>query len=378
MSEEPRDLAHWLALLRAPGIGAVTFQSLLTKFGTPYKILEIPLTELSALEPSLSTAALSYLQDPDWKAVDNDLAWSAHPEHHILTLHDPSYPSQLREIDGAPPLLFVHGNLSLLSRPQIAIVGSRNPTPIGEETTESFARHLSSEGLVITSGLALGIDAASHRGALRQTGPTIAVAGTGLDRVYPACHRELAHEIAANGALVSELPIGTSVSRRNFPRRNRILSGLSLGTLITEATDRSGSLITARLAAEQNREVFAIPGSIHNPLSRGCHLLIRQGAKLVEKVQDILEELAPLLPSSSITEPTVSPSSPSEAPWDRLSPEAVKLLECLGFDPASVDTLVERSGLTAETVSSMLLTLELQGHVVPVAGGLYLRAPNRS
>jgi len=213
---------------------------------------------------------------------------------HILTLHDPAYPALLKEIADPPPLLFVRGDPAVLSRPQLGIVGSRNPTPGGRSLAEDFARSLSRCGLVVTSGMALGIDAAGHRGALRGGGTTLAVAGTGPDRIYPARHRDLARAIVEQGAIISEFAPGTPALPSNFPRRNRIISGLSLGVLVVEAACRSGSLITARLAAEQGREVFALPGSIHNPLARGCHHLIRQGAKLVEDIEDIVEELGPL------------------------------------------------------------------------------------
>ena len=278
------------------------------------------------------------------------------------------------EIADPPPVLFVHGDPTLLVRPQLAMVGSRNPTPGGSETAQAFACHLAQAGLVITSGLALGIDGASHRGALEGGGATLAVAGTGLDRVYPASHRGLAHAIVANGALISELPPGAPPLPEHFPRRNRIISGLSAGTLVVEAAANSGSLITARLAAEQGREVFAIPGSIHNPLARGCHGLIKQDAKLVETAQDILEELAPLtgiftLPVKHLGE------KGNETPLCTVEQKA--LLERLSFEPVAVDTIIRRSGLTPEVVSSILLTLELQGYVISSAGGCYSRIGNK-
>jgi DNA processing protein len=253
---------------------------------------------------------------------------------------------------------------------QLAMVGSRNPTPGGVRTASDFARHLAHAGLVITSGLALGIDAAGHAGALAAGQPTIAVMGTGLDRVYPGSHRELAHRIAAQGALVSELPIGAQPRPENFPRRNRIISGLSLGTLVVEAAQRSGSLISARCAAEQGREVFAIPGSIHNPLARGCHALIRQGAKLVETAEDVVNELGALALAGTLQE-VASPTPTDAAP--RLDPEYAKLLDSIGFDPLPVDVLVATCGLTPAEVSSMLLQLELRGFVASSPGGLYNR-----
>lgn len=384
MSAALPDIAYDLALLRAPGVGSATFHHLLERFGSARALFECRAGERSGavLNMGLSAATLAYLNQPDWDAVQKDLAWLAGPDRHALTLSDARYPPLLRETGGAPPLLFVHGDAELLARAQIAIVGSRNPTPQGAQTAAEFAQHLAACGLVITSGLALGIDAAAHRGALQAGGYTVAVVGTGLDRVYPARHRALAHEIAGRGALVSEFPIGTPALPDNFPRRNRIISGLALGTLVVEAAARSGSLITARLAAEQGREVFAIPGSIHNPLARGCHKLIRDGAKLVETARDVLEELGeepkvelkgPLAGHNAMALAANSLHQEHGAPSERLSREALKVLECLSFDHVSTDILIERSGLTPETVSSMLLVLELQGYVAPVAGGLYTR-----
>ena len=260
-------------------------------------------------------------------------------------------------------MLHVIGDRRLLSTPQLAIVGSRNPSPMGQENARAFAKSLAGAGLVITSGMALGIDGAAHRGALEAGGKTIAVAGTGLDRVYPSRHRDLAHDIAKHGALVSEYPLGMPPRPENFPVRNRLISGLSLGTLVVEAALRSGSLITARLATEQGREVFAIPGSIHSPQAKGCHALIRQGAKLVESAQDILEELGPL---ASVATHAVYDNAVSVC---QLDPPTAALLKQIGHDPVSVDALIERSGLTADVVSSMLLQMELNGLVSNCPGG---------
>jgi len=320
--------------------------------------------------------ALSSLQDPPWHAVDADLEWQQQDDNHIITLSDDAYPSLLRGIDTAPPVLYVHGILACLAMPQLAMVGSRNPSPDGDDNAYYFARSLASSGLVVTSGLAIGIDTAAHRGALSADGFTIAVAGTGLDRVYPASNRDLAHQIASSGALVSEFPLGSGVRRGNFPRRNRVLSGLSIGTVVVEATLRSGSLITARLAMEQGREVFAIPGSIHNPLARGCHRLLRDGAKLVETAADVLEELGPLanvVLSADNDAPEAEMVLPDDDDGDYRT-----LLDAMGFAAVAVDSLVERSGLTAETVSSMLLILELNGNISAMPGGLYLRTGKRS
>ncbi len=357
-----------MALLRAPGIGPARFARLLEHFGSAAAVFAADRAALARLE--LPAAALDYLRSPDWRPVERDLAWLEQPGNHLLRLDEARYPPLLRQIPYPPPLLFVHGDPDCLRRPQLAIVGTRNPTPLGRETAQRFATHLAEAGLAITSGLALGIDAAAHQGALASAdGHTVAVMGTSLDRVYPAKHRELAHAIAERGALVSELPIGTAALAENFPRRNRLISGLALGVLVVEAATRSGSLITARLAAEQGREVFAIPGSIHNPLAKGCHALIRQGAKLVETATDILEELGALAAvGSGEIEPLGAPSATVE-----LDVEYQQLLAAMSDESIGVDILVERCGLTAEVVSSMLLILELEGYVAAIPGGLYCR-----
>ena len=360
-------LRQWLAVLGAPGIGPISFARLLEHSADPDQLLEGALAQ-----GDLPDAIRQYLRAPDWPAIDRDLDWAEQDGNHILRLNSAEYPARLREIPDPPPLLYVHGNVAALHSPQLAIVGSRNPSAGGQETARAFAAHLASVGLTITSGLALGIDAASHAGALDSSGTTIAVMGTGLDRVYPARHRELAHEIVSRGgALVAEFPIGTGPRPENFPRRNRIISGLSLGTRVVEAAPRSGSLTTARHAAEQGREVFAIPGSIHNPLARGCHALIRQGAKLVETAADVLEELGVFIEYVTQTPP------PLPAGSDTPSSEQSQLLDYMGFDIITIDQLVARSGLTAAAVSSMLLILELDGRVVSQAGGRYVRNESR-
>ena len=380
MTEKPNDvpdLAYWLALLHAPGVGPVTFLALLDYYITPRAVFAGGINNTGLTPPRLGAATLAYLRNPDWAAVEKDLAWQAQPDNHIITLHDPAYPPLLKQTADAPPLLFVRGQPSVLARLQLAMVGSRNPSAGGKEIAHDFARHLASAGLTITSGLALGIDAASHQGALDAGGVTVAVTGTGLDRVYPARHRELAHRIAEHGALVSEFPPGTPPLAENFPRRNRIISGLSVGVLVVEAALQSGSLITARLAGDQGREVFAIPGSIHNPLARGCHALIRQGAKLVENVRDILEELGAYNLGILGESPPQDTDFGSDAAVG-FDDSQLKLLSFMDFSPASVDVLVERSGLTPEQVSSMLLVLELHDRVESVAGGLYIRVNRRS
>jgi DNA processing protein len=368
-------MKYWLALQRAPGVGPATILALLERYKEPRVIFDSPGER--AASGLFSKEGLDYLANPDWAAVEREIAWLAEPNHHLITFSEPRYPKLLREIADPPAMLYVIGDPNLLSATQLGIVGSRNPTPGGSETAHAFAGYLIQSGLTITSGLALGVDAAAHRGALAAGGKTIAVAGTGLDRVYPARHRELAHEIAGQGALISEFPLGTPALALNFPRRNRIISGLSLGILVVEAAVQSGSLITARLAAEQGREVFAIPGSIHNPLARGCHALIRQGAKLVETAADILEELGPIAQITADVEGSTNVAGGKTPEATGLGVEAMTLLDCLGFDPTPVDSLIERSGLTPEAVSSMLLVLELQGHVVSAPGGHYARVTKR-
>jgi len=294
--------------------------------------------------------------------------WLQDPDHHQLRLGEDAFPELLAQIPGPPSLLYVIGDPELLHLPALAIVGSRNPTSAGKHNAFEFARHLGSAGFCIVSGLAQGIDEQAHRGALAAGTPTIAFLGHGIDRVYPACNLELAHEIASRGALVSEFPLGTPPHKSLFPQRNRLISGSSFGTLVVEAARRSGSLITARLAAEQGREVFAIPGSIHNPLSRGCHKLIQQGAKLVETADDIVAELGPL---ARHVMQSAEESKELESSTVTGDDEYTGLLKFLGHDPSSADELVGRSGLTIDQVSSMLLILELEGKVEKLSGGRY-------
>jgi DNA processing protein len=368
-----RDVEDWLRLRHAPGVGPVTLARLLEHFSTPAAILAAPLRELRAF--GLDDTALSALDRgvlPPGVAADLD--WAGGPDHHILTLGDNRYPRALREIAAPPGILYVTGSPEILTEPQLAIVGSRHPTPGGAETARAFAAHLARSGLVITSGLALGIDAAAHEGALHAGGATVAVVATGPDRVYPARHRELAHRIAAFGAVVSEFPVGTTARPEHFPQRNRIISGLAAGTLVVEAALGSGSLITARYAVEQGREVFAIPGSIHNPVVKGCHRLIRQGATLVETAQDVLEELAGILdPEAFGPRPLATAADTAQLAEDTGNPDHDHLLRAMGFDPVTVDQLVSRTGLTVEAVSSMLLIMELRGQVASLSGGRYIR-----
>lgn len=332
-----------------------------------------------AARPDDPAAWLGRLRAPgdrDAAGIERDLRWLEAPGHALVTACDPRYPAQLAAVPGYPPALFVQGDPALLSRPQIAIVGSRSATSAGREAAFEFAARLAAHGFVITSGLAVGIDAAAHRGALAAEGVTIAVCGTGLDRVYPDEHRALAAEIAATGALVSEFPTGTPPQAHNFPRRNRLMSGLARGVLVVEAAARSGSLITARLAGEQGREVMAVPGSIHNVLARGCHRLIKDGAALVETVDDIFAALGlPGVATHAIS--ADGTRADAENPDDRLDSGAEMLLNALGFEPADLDRLVERTGLAAHSVISTLQLLELEGRVESLAGGRYSRTSPR-
>lgn len=361
----------WLRLVHAPGVGPARSRELLARFGDAAAIFAAPRAALR--DAGLTDAAIAVLHaDAEPDGVARDRAWAAGGDRHLLALDDARYPARLAAIADPPPLLYVQGDPEVLAWPALAIVGTRHPTPAGRDTARDFARHLAGAGLIVTSGLALGIDGAAHEGALAAGAPTVAVAGTGLDRVYPARHADLARQIAASGALVSELPIGTRPSREAFPRRNRILSGLSVGTLVVEAAVRSGALITARLALDQGREVFAIPGSIHNPVARGCHRLIRQGAKLVETGDDVLEELAPFVGEAVATATASAPADPPAAAGD--DPEYARLMACLDWEPRGVDELAACSGLEPGAVASMLLRLELDGRIRVAPGGLYQRA----
>ena len=360
MTQAPADIESWLALSLIPGLGAESQRKLLQAFGAPENIFAASHGSLRNLLHEAAVQAIR--QGPRRDAISATLDWLQDPVNAVITLADPDYPRALLEISDPPPLFYLKGRRELLGAPAIAVVGSRNATPQGIANAEAFARALSESGLCIISGLALGIDAAAHRGGLQGASSSIAVVGTGLDIIYPARNRDLAHELAVRGALISEFPLGTPSIGSNFPRRNRIISGLSAGCLVIEAAPQSGSLITARLAAEQGREVFAIPGSIHSPVARGCHALIKQGAKLVESAQDILEELG------GGTSPTHN-----QLPTQQTSGADADLLRGLGFEPTDMDTLAQRTGLTTERVSAMLLQLELDGQVASLPGGFYQR-----
>lgn len=353
------DLAGWLRLSLVPGLGSGDLRRLLSAFGGPAAALSASRGELARLVPAPVAAAVK--QGVAEESIAAAAAWLDQPGNHVLTLADSGYPQQLLQIPDPPPLLYVKGRVELLSRPALAVIGSRHATAQGMANAESFSRTFSDAGLTVVSGLALGIDAAAHRGGLAGSASSVAVLGTGADIVYPARNRALAHELAARGALLSEFPLGTRPLAGHFPRRNRLISGLSLGCLVVEAAAASGSLITARLAAEQGKDVFAIPGSIHSPLAKGSHALIKQGAKLVESARDVLEELR--MPASS----PPSPAFPADAG------PAPALLAALGHDPCDADTLAARSGLSAAETAALLTQLELDGRIESLPGGLYQR-----
>jgi DNA processing protein len=357
-STSHQEAALWIGLSLVEGLGSQSYRALLGHFGTPEHIYAAARSDLRRIVTD--NVAQRIAAGLDTEAVDPALAWLEREGNHLVTLADADYPRALLEIPDPPPLLYCKGKLAFLNQPSIAVVGSRNATPQGEKTAEAFSQALSDSGYCIISGMALGIDGAAHRGALQGPGSTIAAVGTGLDIVYPAKHRQLAHDIAERGLIISEFPLGTPSIAQNFPRRNRIISGLARGCLVVEANLQSGSLITARLAAEQGREVFAIPGSIHSPVSKGCHQLIKQGAKLVDSIHDILEELGGLPMLASALEGDDA---------DTADP----VLAHMGYDPITMEGLIQRSGLTSESLSSMLVVLELEGKVANLPGGRYQR-----
>ena len=373
------ELTACLALNRIPGVGPATFSSLYQCFSSASAVFFANRTQLLRV-PDISEDVIEHiLKGVVASNVEQDILWlEEDPSHQAIFSHNQDYPELLARIHGPPPVLFLKGDAGLLHSPQLSIVGSRNPTPGGIENARAFSKELAACGLTITSGLAAGIDGAAHQGALDakdgagKNGKTIAVAATGLDRIYPSHHRELAHRIVENGLLVSEFPIGTGPLQGNFPRRNRIISGLSLGTLVVEAAKRSGSLISARCAMEQDREVFAIPGSIHSPQSRGCHWLIKQGAKLVENAEDIAEEILWMLPGaqSGLRESTRNKTVNEEEIPD-LSKSEQLVMDALGFDPVTLDSLLSRTGMMIEELSVDLSQLELQGFIDYLPGGRF-------
>lgn len=367
-----QEIADWLRLTQTAGVGPDTGRRLLAAFGMPDQIFsagygalleQVPeriACALHATNPGADTLAL----------IDQTLAWADQPGNHVITLADPEYPQALLEIADPPLVLYANGRIELLNKPALAIVGSRNATAGGNANAHRFAEALSRAGLCVVSGLALGIDAAAHEGALLGEASTIAVIGTGADIVYPARNRALAHRVAAQGCLLSEYPLGMPAVAANFPRRNRLISGLARGVLVVEAASQSGSLITAKMALEQGRDVFAIPGSIHSPLSKGCHQLIRQGAKLVESAQDILEEGGQVHGTGGQVD-----GGPARSIGTNITdPDALALFAALGHDPVGIDELAARSGLSIPAVHASLLSLELLGTVEILAGALYRRA----
>lgn len=365
------DLTRWLTISL---IGGLTAEKLLTALDSFSSLDQLfASSESSLLALGFTQHQIKLIKSPDQQKIDEMREWQQQTNHHVLTITDKQYPASLKSIDNPPKVLFVNGDIDFLYQPQLAMVGSRSPSAAGRQIAEDFAYHLSNNGLTITSGLARGIDGASHKGALKGIGSTVAVVATGLDRVYPAEHRALAHQISQQGALISEQPLGVAPHAGLFPMRNRIISGLSQGVLVVEAAIKSGTLITARHAIEQNKEVFAIPGSIHNPAVKGCHALIKQGAKLVETANDILEDLQILVKNNSSGDTTREIQTNQAQKTD---PDYQKLLSCMGYDPVDIDSISECTGLNAANIASMLLILELQGDIV-ASNGLYTRLGER-
>ena len=362
------EIDAWLALEAVPGLGPVALQALLQAYPTPQAILAASISSLTAVTgASLAHAIARVANQADTRALQAaTLTWLSQPDNHFIPFTDPRYPPQLKSLPDAPPWLYVKGDPDWLARPMLAIVGSRHATPQGVRDAQAFAQALSEAGLTVVSGMALGIDTAAHAGGLAGLGSSVAVVGTGLDRVYPARNRSLAHRLAAEGAIVSEFPLGTPPKSGHFPRRNRLISGLSLGVLVIEAALESGSLITARLAAEHGRDVFAIPGSIHSALSKGCHRLIKQGAKLVESAADVLEEIGARLPATPALE------VPSGVDGEEAADEDA-LLTALSGPALALDQLAVRLGLTVDALSVRLLAAELEGRIARLPGGLYQR-----
>ncbi|HQZ01506.1 MAG TPA: DNA-processing protein DprA [Thauera sp.] len=373
------DLIDWLRLSAVPGLGAERQRSLLAAFGLPRQVFAAGRAAVASVIGHAAADALLTAPKQEW--IEAAQAWVEEPGNHILTLADEAYPRTLLDIADPPVLLYVKGDLSRLQCPAIAIVGARTASAQGESNAEAFARHLAAQGFTIVSGLASGIDTAAHRGAL-SAGPeaasTVAVIGTGIDRIYPARNAALAREMVASGAIISEFPLGTPPLQHNFPRRNRIIAGLAQGVLVVEAALNSGSLITARLATESGREVFAIPGSIHSPLARGCHRLIRDGAKLVETAEDVVEELRGRLGTAlpAAAKPGRAPKraaaiAPPASPQTHLplDDEASRVMQAIGHDPVDLDTLAPRCGLTVDALYAILLPLELDGHIARLPGG---------
>jgi DNA processing protein len=368
--QRAEEMLAWMALSRAPALTVPTLSLVFEKLIDARGVISA--SDGARGWAGVPRAARDFLASAASAPSAAERAWPQNPQHHILPFTDARYPHLLRSLDPMPAVLYVVGNVDALNDPQLSIVGSRNPSPAGRDIAFDFAESLAGCGLAITSGLADGIDSAAHRGALAAQGVTVAVLGSGVDVIYPSHNRGLSEQIRRQGALISEFPLGTPPRRENFPRRNRIIATLSLGTLVVEAAQRSGSLITARLAGDHNRELFAVPGSIHNPLTRGCHELLRHGAKLTETTADILSELnfSAFFAGSRAASAGPKPPLSLEAGMDK---EHKILLDALGFDSADLDSLVVRTGFKPEAVSSMMLILELEGHVQAAPGGRYSR-----
>jgi len=369
-SSQEAELRSWLALSHI-NISSQKLAQFFEQYSSITQLFE--LSEKQLVQLGFRQGLKARLEAIDEATIDNNLAWFDSDNKHLIPFTSNDYPDFLRQIDSAPKLLFVQGNKALLKQHQIAIVGSRNPSPQGKNNAAEFAKTLARAGAVIISGMALGVDGYAHQAVLDEKLPTIAVAGTGLDRVYPAKHKDMAQQIVEHGALVSEFALGTGVRATHFPARNRIISGMSLGTLVVEAAIKSGSLITARLAMEQGREVFAIPGSIHNPLARGCHYLIKQGVKLVETAEEIIEELGALAMWQSDLL-SGQEGAENETQDFEIDEEYQELLSHIDYDATPMDKIIERSGLEIDVVSHMLLLLELNDHIVSVAGGYQRQA----
>jgi DNA processing protein len=372
------DSLAWITLARAPGLDAQRLSSALSLVDGPAQLVSAAAAAAAALwdQAGIPSATREFLASPAAQPQLLERRWLEKPGHHLIPFTDPRYPRLLRSLEHHPIALYLSGNPDLLESPQLAVIGTRNPTAQGNDTAREFAEHLAERGLGITSGAAEGIDSSAHRGALAGQGITVGVLGTGVDRVYPPHNAPLYRDIERYGALISEFPLGTPPRRGNFPQRNRIIAALSLGTLVVEAARRSGSLITARCATTYGRQVFAVPGSIHNPMSRGCHELIKAGAKLVESAADILRTLNF---SSFFSNDFHASEGGDEAPpcASGMDKDHKILLDALGFDPVDLDLLVERTGFKPEAVSSMMLILELEGHVQAALGGRYSRVAYR-
>jgi DNA processing protein len=363
-----QDLVSWLILVHTPGLSPVLVNKLLTQLDSASNIIGADRSEL--IEAKLKNKSIDYFRKPDWERIDADLEWLKVPGNHFICCKDVRYPTLLRNIPDPPIALYMSGNADVLSTTQIAIIGTRKSTSGGRRIAAEFAAKLGNLGLTVTGGLAIGIDTAAHNGAISSNNPTIAVLGNGLDIKYPKINTELTEKICEYGVIVSEFPIRTMPIPSNFPRRNRIISGLSVGTLVVEAALKSGSLITARLAMEQGREVFAIPGSIYSPVSKGCHALIKDGAKITTNIEDIVEEIGPLASVALQSEPRVKNIIDLH---ERLDEQSKLLLDNIGYEAMTIDQLVLETGMVSHTVTVLIVDLELKGMVESLSGGRVAR-----